>query len=69
VIEESCDGHCDVTIVEFALFFLEGFGEAGCVQGNDCEIEGRYMQSNMNIGALMGVYDPDTFAHFVRLVN
>ncbi|MCI0856850.1 MAG: hypothetical protein J4N98_09175 [Chloroflexi bacterium] len=69
VIEESCNGNCDVTIVEFVLFFLEGFGEAGCGQGNDCEIEGRYISSNTNYGALMGVYDPNTFAHFVRLVK
>ena len=57
-----------VTIVEFALFFLEGYSENGCT-GNDCEIEGRFINSNTNYGALMGVYDENTFAHFVRLVN
>ena len=68
VIETLCNGACYVTVVEFALFFLEGFGAGGCT-GNDCEIEGRFIQSNTNYGALMGVYDEDTFSHFVRLVN
>ncbi len=69
VIDSLCsNGGCYVTVVEFALFFLEGYGEGGC-SGNDCEIEGRFIQSNTNYGALMGVYDPDTFSHFVRLVE
>ena len=68
VIDSLCNGRCDVNIIEFALFFLEGYGPNGC-SGSDCEITGRFIQSNTNYGALMGVYDPDTFAHFVRLVN
>lgn len=68
VIDSLCNGACYVTVVEFALFFLEGYGAGGCT-GNDCEIEGRFIQSNTNYGALMGVYDQDTFSHFVRLVN
>lgn len=68
VIESLCNGACTVTITEFALFFLEGYGDGGC-GGNDCEITGRFIRSNTNIGALMGVFDPDTFSHFVRLVQ
>ena len=30
---------------------------------------GRFINSNTNYGALTGVYDADTFAHFVRLVE
>lgn len=68
VIDTLCNGACYVTIVEFALFFLEGYGEGGCT-GNECEIEGVFIQSNTNIGAVTGTFDPDTFLHFVRLVE
>jgi Flp pilus assembly protein TadG len=68
VIDSLCSGTCTVTILEFALFFLEGYGDGGCT-GNDCEIKGRFLKSNTNYGALMGVFDPDTFAHFMRLVQ
>ena len=68
VIDSLCNGACYVTVVEFALFYLDGYGDGGC-SGSDCEITGRFIKSNTNYGALMGVYDPDTFAHFVRLVN
>ncbi len=68
IIDSLCNGHCEVTIREFALFFLEGYGDGGCT-GNDCEIKGRFINSNTNYGALTGVFDPDTFSHFVRLVQ
>lgn len=68
VIDSLCNGACYVTILEFSLFFLEGYGAGGCT-GNDCEIEGRFIASNTNYGALTGTFDPDTFAHFVRLVE
>lgn len=69
VIDQLCSGSCDVTITGFALFFLEGFGEAGCDTGNQCEIVGRFVQVNQNIGLLAGTFDPEGFNHFVRLVE
>ena len=69
VVQSLCNGACDVTITEFALFFLEGYGDDGC-SGNDCEIRGRFISSNTSLGATLGTYDPDsTTAHFVRLVE
>lgn len=68
VINSLCNGSCNVTIKEFALFFLEGYGEGGCT-GNSCEIRGRFINSNTNYGSQVGVFDEDTFAHFVRLVD
>jgi hypothetical protein len=68
IIDSLCNGACYVSIVEFGLFFLEGYGAGGCT-GNNCEIEGRFIQTNTNIGALQGTFDPDTFVHFVRLVE
>ena len=68
VIDELCNGSCPVTIQRFALFFLEGFGNGGCT-GNDCEIIGRFVQVNQNVGLLAGTFDPEGFNHFVRLVE
>lgn len=68
VIAGEFHGRTEVTITEFALFFLEGYAPGGCT-GNNCEIKGRFINSNTNYGALAGIYDADTFAHFVRLVE
>ncbi len=68
VINNLCSGSCQVTIVTFALFFLEGYGGAGCT-GNDCEIVGRFVKVNQNVGLLAGTYDADSYNKFVRLVN
>ena len=68
VIEELCNGACDVTIVTFALFFLERIGEDGCT-GNDCEIVGRFVKVNQNVGLLAGTFDEDSYNSFVRLVG
>jgi len=69
VIQNLCNGACDVTITEFALFFLEGYGSGGC-SGNDCEIRGKFINSNTNLGATIGSYDTDaSTSHFVRLVE
>ena len=68
IIETQCNDPCNVTVVEFALLFLEGYGSGGCT-GNSCEIRGRFIESNTNYGAFTGTFDADTFAHFVRLVN
>jgi len=68
VIEQLCNGSCEVTIVDFALFFLEGFGNGGCT-GNDCEIIGRFVRVNQSVGLLAGTFDPSSFNSFVRLVE
>ena len=69
----SCTGTCEVRIVEFALFFLEGFGGTGnansACTGNDCEIVGVWVSVNQNVGLLAGTFDPDSANHFVRLVK
>ena len=67
VIEELCNGACEVTVVTFALFFLERIGNDGCT-GNDCEIVGRFVTVNQNVGLLAGTFDEDSYNRFVRLV-
>jgi Flp pilus assembly protein TadG len=66
VIEELCAGHCTVTIVNFAMFFIDELGKCA---GNDCEVTGRFVDAQADIGTLMGNYDPDGLLHFVRLVE
>jgi Flp pilus assembly protein TadG len=81
VIEELCNGSCEVRIVDFALLFIEGYGNgnenqghgqgqgvAGCT-GNECEVVGRLVRVHQNIGMLAGTFDPTAFNTFVRLVE
>ncbi len=68
IIDELCNGSCEVTITGFALFFLERIGENGCT-GVDCEIVGRFVKVNQNVGLLAGTYDEDAYNKFVRLVD
>lgn len=68
VINSLCNGSCDVTVMSFALFWLEGTVAGGCT-GNKCEIQGRFVNADINVGALAGVYDPDSSIHFVRLTE
>jgi len=66
VIEELCHGHCDVTILKFAMFFLE---ELDSCTGNDCEVTGWFVDAQADTGSLIGNYDPEGMLHFVRLVE
>jgi len=66
VIGELCKGHCDVTILKFAMFFIE---ELGSCTGNSCEVTGRFADAQADVGGLMGSLDPDGLIRFVRLVE
>jgi len=66
VIGELCAGHCDVTILKFAMFFIEELGDC---TGNSCEVTGKFVDAQANVGGLMGALDPDGLIRFVRLVE
>ncbi len=68
VINSLCNGRCSITILGFAMFYLEGYGPGGCT-GNNCEISGRFVNADLTIGALAGTYDPSSSIHFVRLTE
>lgn len=67
VIQQLCNGSCQVTIVTFGLFYLERIGDNGCT-GNECEIVGRFVKTNQNVGLLSGTFNADAYNNFVRLV-
>jgi Flp pilus assembly protein TadG len=69
VITDLCNGACDYKVVKFAMFWLEGFGGNGKCTGSNCEVQGRFVSANANIGALAGTYDEDSALKFVRLVE
>jgi Flp pilus assembly protein TadG len=68
IIDQLCNGRCNVTIKGFALFFLEGYDNGKC-QGNSCEIKGRFVKAEITTGAIRGVYDPNSLMHFILLVE
>jgi len=84
VISQLCNGSCQVTIVDFALFFLEGFGDSNPNNGNGnqpprrngqdcigtyCEVIGTLVRVNQNLGLLAGTFDQQSSNQFVRLVE
>jgi hypothetical protein len=68
VIKNLCDGRCQVTVVEFAMFFIESYTCTGG-QGNSCDLTGRYAKADGDIQGLIGIYDPTSTSRFVRLIE
>jgi hypothetical protein len=68
IIGELGNGNSPVPILQFGLFWLDGYDSGKC-SGNDCEIKDRFVNARVNVGALSGTYDPDSSIHFVRLVE
>jgi hypothetical protein len=69
VINSFGNGSSDpVTILRFALLFLEGY-EGGKCSGNSCEIKARFVNAELTTGALAGSFDPDAPVHFTKLIE
>jgi len=66
IIDSLCNGRCDVTVLGFTLMFLEGYGPGRCT-GNSCEIQARFVNADVTVNALTGVYDPNSSIQFTRL--
>lgn len=69
IIDSFCNGTCSVTIKRFALFWLEGYNPTNCGSGSSCEVQGRFVNADVNINALVGIYDANSDLHFTRLVE
>jgi hypothetical protein len=68
VIQGLCAGRCDVQIVRFALFFVNGVDCSGG-QGT-CDITGQYAEAAFNVASLeLGPYNGDAPLTFVRLIE
>ena len=68
IISSLCNGTCDLTILEFALFWLEGYANKKCT-GNSCEIQGRFIDAELTTGGLVGKYDESGSVSFARLTE
>lgn len=68
IINSFCNGNCDVTVKRFAMFWLEGYDANKC-GGESCEIKGRFVNADVSINALAGIYDAGGDLHFTRLVE
>lgn len=69
VIDALCNGNCDINVLRFAMFFIEGINCTGQGQGNTCDVTGKYVEAAVDIEALIGPYDPNGSVNFVRLVK
>jgi hypothetical protein len=56
-----------VTIVGFALVFLEGYD--GSCSGNSCDIRARFVKADVTTNSFAGDYDPNAYNHFVKLTE
>ena len=69
VIDEYPNGASEpVTILRFALVYLEGYVDGECI-GSSCEIRARFVKAELTTGGLSGPYDEDALVQFVRLTE
>jgi len=68
VIDGFGNGTSDVTILRFALMFLEGYDGSKC-SGNSCDVRARFVTAQISTGALTGAYDPDASIQIVKLIE
>jgi hypothetical protein len=69
VIDKLCNGSCDVTILDFAMFFFEGVQCDGKGKGSSCQVMGTYVKTPTHPSAYVGPLDPDGVVTFVRLIE
>ena len=69
IIDGFSNGKKPVTILGYALFFLEGFANGSTCTGNDCQVLGRFVKADVSLNALAGVYDPDSSIQYEKLVE
>jgi Flp pilus assembly protein TadG len=69
IIDDLCNGSCEVTILRLAVFWLIGFGPGGCSTGNSCEIEGIWVPVVNDVGGKLGELDADGSIVMARLVD
>ncbi len=68
VVDEFGNGQSPATITRFALVFLMPLANGKCT-GNSCEIQGIFINADVNARSLAGTYDAGAPVHFVRLTE
>jgi hypothetical protein len=58
----------DVTILRFALVYLQGYDNGKC-SGNNCEIKGNFVRADVNPGGLTAAYDDESSVSFFKLTE
>ncbi len=69
VIDDLCNGSCEVNVLRFAMFFIEGVQCTGQGQGSSCSVVARYAKTDTDVNAMIGPYDPLGSMSFVRLTR
>ena len=69
VIDELCNGRCDVTIQGFGLFFIESYSCGGNGQGNSCDLVGRYARADGNVKGILSAFSEDASVKSVQLIH
>ena len=57
-----------VTILKFALFYLEGYQNGQC-SGSSCTVTGRFINAQITTGAIAAGYDSSAAVQFVKLIE
>ncbi len=61
IVDGFGNGKKPVTVVGFALLWLESSSSG--------DVTGRFVNADVNMGALVGAYDPNSLIHFVKLIQ
>lgn len=60
-MDQFGDGKKPVTVLGFALLWLESSSSG--------DVTGRFVNADVDMGALVGAYDPTSLIHFVKLIQ
>ncbi|MEO8457689.1 MAG: hypothetical protein ABI559_07755, partial [Chloroflexota bacterium] len=66
VIQSLCNGKCSVTVLYFALFFLNTLDTC---TGNDCQVTGQFVKAAVNPNAVIGNLDSQGAVRSFRLTS
>ena len=77
IIDAFGNGKTDFEVQGFALMYLIGYANGSKCQGNDCQIQGIFVDADVSVNAISCsngapatcVFDPDSSIQFERLVE
>lgn len=69
IIDELCNGKCNVNIQGFGLFFIESYSCGGNGQGNSCDLVGRYAQAEGSVNGLLSAFSEESSIKSLQLIQ